>query len=119
MVKIKKIVNSFKNALNGFVFMFRREQNVKIELTAMFLVIITMIIARVQTWEAVVLVMMISSVLILETLNTALEQLINMLKPRVHPKAKILKDLMATSVLLASVASVVVGLLIFWPYIIN
>lgn len=89
----------------------------KIELIATLFVIIAMIIARVQIWEAVALTIMISAVLILETLNTALEQLINMLKPRVHPKAKILKDIMATTVFIASVAAAIVGMLIFLPYI--
>ena len=119
MVGHKKLIQSFRNAISGFVFIFRREQNMKIELIAAMLVISAMLIAPVQTWEAVVLVIMIAGVLILEVLNTALEQLINMLKPRVHPKAKVLKDLMAPSVFLASIAAAAVGLLIFWPYIYN
>ena len=89
----------------------------KIELIAAVLVIVAMIITRVQTWEAVVLTIMISAVLILEVLNTGLEQLINMLKPQVHPKARVLKDLMAAAVFLASMAAAVIGVLIFWPYI--
>ena len=89
----------------------------KIELIAAGLVIAAMIIAGVKTWEAVVLTIMISAVLILEIVNTALEQLINMLKPQVHPKARVLKDLMAAAVFLASVSAAVVGILIFWPYI--
>ena len=97
--------------------MFRREQNIRVEVAAALLVIAAMIIAQVKIWEAVVLVIMISGVLILEVLNTALEQLINMLKPRVHPKARILKDLMAGAVFLASISAAAVGILIFWPYV--
>jgi len=117
MVGHKKLAQSLRNAISGFIFIFRREQNMKIELIATILVIVAMIITRVQTWEAVVLTIMISTVLILEVLNTALEQLINMLKPQVHPKARVLKDLMAAAVFLASMAAAVVGILIFWPYI--
>ena len=117
MVGHKKLLQSFRNAYSGLVFIFRREQNMKIELIAAALVVVAMIIARVQTWEAVVLTIMISAVLILEVLNTALEQLINMLKPRVHPKARVLKDLMAAAVFLASISAAAVGILIFWPYI--
>lgn len=117
MIGHKKLAQSFCNAWRGFVFIFRREQNMKIELIAALLVIAAMVIAKVQTWEAVVLTIMISAVLILEVLNTALEQLINMLKPRIHPKARVLKDLMAAAVFLASIAAAAVGILIFWPYI--
>ncbi|MEA1926458.1 MAG: diacylglycerol kinase family protein [Patescibacteria group bacterium] len=118
MGSIKKLIKSLSHAFSGFGFILRREQNMKIELIAAALVIIAMIITQVRTWEAVVLTIMISAVLILETLNTALEQFINMLKPRVHPKAKILKDLMAAAVFLASITAAVVGILIFLPYIV-
>ena len=119
MFSIKRFFWSFAHAFNGVVFMVRKEQNMRVELLAAFFVIAAMIVAQVKTWEAVVLVIMIVGVLVLEVLNTALEQLINMLKPRVHPKARVLKDLMAAAVFLAAVSSAIVGVLIFWPYIIG
>ncbi len=116
-MKIGKLLHSFGHAIAGFKFALRKEQNFKIEVAAGIFVVATMILVGVKNWEAIVLVIMIAGVLILEILNTSLEQLVNMLKPRVHPKAKVLKDLMATAVFLAAIASTVVGILIFWPYI--
>lgn len=116
-MKVKKLFHSFGHAVNGFRFALRKEQNFRIEVLASLLVVGAMFLAGVQAWEAIVLVIMIAGVLILEVLNTSLEQLVNMLKPRVHPKARVLKDLMATSVFLAAISAAVVGILIFWPYI--
>ena len=50
-----------------------------------------------------------------EGLNTAIECAIDLASPQIHPKAKAAKDLAAGMVLIASIASVVVGLLILGP----
>jgi len=72
---------------------------------------------RVKPWETVALVLVIVSVLVLELLNTIFEHLSDILKPRLHHYINIIKDLMAAAVLLASLGAIVVGLIIFWPYL--
>jgi len=114
---MKKLTHSFQNAFRGLVYALRKEQNLRIEFFAAFLVVVAMISVGVAKWEAVVLLMVISMVIILETLNTLLERLVNFLKPRVHPQARVLKDIMAASVFLASLSSAVIGVIIFWPYL--
>lgn len=116
-MKLKKLFHSFGHAIAGFRFALRKEQNFRIEIMAALLVIAAMFLVKVKAWEAIVLTVMIFGVLVLEVLNTSLEQLVNMLKPRVHPKARVLKDLMATAVFLAAIASAIIGILVFWPYI--
>ncbi len=113
----KKIAKSFSDALKGLKYIIRKERNFKIEVFVSLVVLILMIFFSVAKWEAVILILLISLVLILETLNTTLERLVNLLKPRVHPQARILKDLMAGAVFLAALASVITGIIIFWPYI--
>jgi len=44
---------------------------------------------------------------------------VDILKPRIHPYAKLIKDLMAATVLITSIVAVVVGILIFYPYIVD
>ena len=58
-------------------------------------------------------------VLIMELINTIMERVVDILKPRVHPYVRLIKDLMAASVLLASILAVIVGLIIFIPYILK
>ncbi len=117
MLKPKRLFRSFIHAFSGFFYVLKKEQNFRVETLAAIFVIATMIVVGVEKWEAVILIMTIVSVLVLEVLNTCLERLIDILKPRIHPHAKILKDLMASAVFLVAMAAAVIGALIFWPYL--
>jgi len=55
-------------------------------------------------------------VLILELINTVVERVVDILKPRIHPYARLIKDLMAAVVLISSIVAVIVGIIIFYPY---
>ncbi len=68
-------------------------------------------------WERVILLTVILAVLVLELLNTGIERLIDLLKPRLDDYVKDVKDVMAAAVLLASFFAVVIGIVIFWPHI--
>ena len=70
---------------------------------------------RISRTDWSLLVVMIAIVSILEGLNTALEAAVDLASPRIHPLAKSAKDLAAGMVLIASLASAVLGLLILGP----
>ena len=53
--------------------------------------------------------------IILEGVNTAIEAVVDLASPEIHPLAKVAKDVGAGAVLIAAIASVTVGLLIFGP----
>ena len=74
---------------------------------------------QVYVWEWIVLLLLIFFVLLLEIVNTVIERMVDILKPRVHVYVKEIKDLMSVSVLLAAALSIIVGLLIFIPHIID
>lgn len=67
--------------------------------------------------EWLVLVLTISLVIAAEMLNTAIEKTLDLLHPQQSPKVKFIKDVAAGAVLILALASVVVGILIFWGYI--
>lgn len=56
-------------------------------------------------------------VLMAELMNTAMEVLVDLVSPDLHPKAKIIKDVAAAAVLVTALTAVVIGLLIFIPKI--
>ena len=66
-------------------------------------------------WIAVVCA--IGIVIVSEILNTAIEKLTDMVSPEIHPKAKVVKDLAAGAVLMASIVAAVIGLIVFLPKI--
>lgn len=54
-----------------------------------------------------------------EALNTALEFLTDLASPDFHPLAAKAKDIAAGGVLVTAMGSVVIGILIFGPYLMN
>mgnify|MGYP003963063213 FL=1 len=71
---------------------------------------------QIKLWQWSLIVLMIAGVLILEMLNTVFERLLDLFKPRLHSYVKEVKDIMSAIVLVASIASVIIALLIFVPY---
>jgi len=58
-------------------------------------------------------------IFVLELINSVLERLVDVLKPRLHPYVESIKDMMATVVLIFSIGAILIGLLIFTPYFVN
>jgi diacylglycerol kinase len=109
------IVKSFGFAFAGLWFLLRTQRNARIH------VVVGAIACALAAWlgisrvEWAVLVFTIALVIILEGLNTAVEAAIDLASPDIHPLAKAAKDLAAGMVLVATIASVAVGLLILGP----
>ncbi len=66
-----------------------------------------------RDWAVIILT--ISMVWTAEFLNTALEAVVDLASPQQHPLARVGKDVGAAAVMIAAVASVIVGLLILGP----
>jgi diacylglycerol kinase len=58
-------------------------------------------------------------VLSLELINTAAERLCDLVHPGQHPVIRIIKDVMAGAVLITACISVIIGCIIFLPYILS
>ena len=114
--KIENFFRSFKYAVRGLKFVWQ-EQNFRIQFTMAVAVIFLMYYLGLTRLEKVAVIIVIMSVLVLESLNTIFEHLSDLLKPRLHDYILIIKDIMAAIVLLASVGAIIIGLMIFWPYI--
>ena len=117
MTRIKEFFKSFRHALRGLRYAIKNEKNFQNELVIAFLAIIAMFYFRVTRPEVIVTSTMIMAVMVMEMLNTIVERIIDILKPGIHPYARLIKDLMAASVLLVSLLALIIGLIIFIPYI--
>lgn len=98
---------------------FNSELNIRIQLAAAFFVFIAAAIFGVSRLELVALIFAVALVIILELINTAMEYLLDLLKPRINRHVLLAKDVSAAAVAAASVASIFIGLIIFWPYFQN
>ncbi len=107
---------SMKCAWRGLKYVFDHEKNLRMELVIASLTAFLMVVFAVKSWEAIVLFLMIIWVITTELINTALERVVDIIKPRFHPYARLIKDIMAAVVLISAIASIIIAVLIFWPY---
>ncbi|MFS0672845.1 diacylglycerol kinase family protein [Ornithinibacillus sp. 179-J 7C1 HS] len=113
----KKKQIGFTFALNGIKEVMKSERNFRLHIISTLLVIIAGIYFDIETIEWVAVFTVIGLVITTEILNTAVEEIINYVKPEIHPAAKKIKDMAAGSVLIASITALVVGFIIFVPKI--
>lgn len=116
---MKKLLKSFRYALRGIAYTFRHERNFQIECFVALVVFCLSLWFPLDTFERALLFLTVMLVLGMELVNTALERVMDILKPRVHPYAKVVKDVMAGAVLLLSSGAVFIGILIFLPYLLG
>jgi len=117
MDNFKKLFKSFKYAFRGLKYVTKNEQNFQLEILGGVFVIILMYLFPTRSLEKIALFIVIFAVLVIELINTIFERVVDMLKPRMHPYAQLVKDIMAAAVLISSIGAVIVGIIIFYPYI--
>ena len=73
------------------------------------------LVLKLSSYEFVDLILIISLVLILELLNTAIESIVDLVSPEIRAEAKVAKDVSAAAVLIASIGSILIAAFIFLP----
>lgn len=106
---------TFKYALAGVLYVLRTQRNMRVHLAAVFLVLGVGSFLHLSGMEWVAISLSVFLVLAAEMFNTAIEAVVDLCSPQVHPLAKVAKDVAAGAVLLAAVNALVVGYLIIWP----
>jgi undecaprenol kinase len=117
MFSLSRLTRSFRYAGRGLKYVFLEEQNFRIQIIIGLIVLILALYFNVKVWEGVALLLVIMMVLVLELINSVFERIIDVLKPRMHPYVEVVKDIMSATVLLASISAIIVGILIFYPYL--
>lgn len=117
-VKTKKIINSFKYAIQGFLMSFKKERNMKIHFFIMIAVIIAGFLLKISKIEWIICIILFGMVIGGEMFNTAIETTVDIAMPFKNHKAKVAKDVSAGAVLILAITSVIVGCMIFIPKII-
>lgn len=118
-MKFKRFIQSFKDAAKGMVYTFTHGQNFRVQVAVAIFVVILMFALSLSKYEIIILCLMITLVLLLELLNTAVEKMLDLLKPRMSLHVETVKHIMAAMVLLASLAAVIIGVVILLPPLIE
>lgn len=112
---VRSRVTSFKNALIGWWHVIKTQQNAWIHALATVSVILAAFWLRISLRDWAVLIIAIAMVWMAEFLNTALEIVVDLASPDLHPLARVGKDVGAASVLISAASAVIIGVLILGP----
>ena len=112
-----RFLTSSGHALRGIAVAVRHERHVRVELVALVVALLLGWWFRLQPWEWTAILLVSGFVLVVELVNSAVEYLLDLLKPRLHDYARDVKDVLAGAVFLAAFVAVVVGCIIFLPYL--
>src|SRR5258708_11375194 len=111
----KSRLSSLRYALAGWLYVLRYQKNIRIQIVATVLVFAVGLWLGLHPLDWAILIIMITLNWMAEFTNAALEAVVNLASPEIHPMARVCKDVAAASALLAAVAAVSVGALVIGP----
>ena len=117
MLKQPPFIKSIQYALRGLAVAYKAERSFRFQVLAAILVIVVVFIFPLQTWERSVLLLVAMSVLVLELLNSSVERMVDLVKPRLHEYVADIKDIMAGAVLLAALFALLLAVIILGPHV--
>lgn len=115
----KRLIDSFRYAFYGICEAYKGEQNLKIHTVFAILVVFAGFILKISYVEWLVCLVLIGLVLMAEFFNTAIEYVVDLASPDIHPLAKLAKDTASAGVLMMAIISAIIGLIIFVPKVIE
>ena len=112
-------IRSIKFALEGILLVLKSQQNAWIHFVATASVVLGGLIFEITATQWAIIILAIAIVWVAEALNTAFELLCDVTNPEFHPVVKKAKDVSAGAVLISAVGAVIVGLIVFIPYVLS
>ncbi len=116
-----KVFHSFQFAFLGLKYMLE-ERNFRVHIIFMCIAVVLGVVFSITQLEWLAVIGSIGIVLVAETLNTAIEEAMNLhtsVHPETYPRAGKPKDIGAAGVLLAAGTAICVGCIVFIPYLLQ
>ena len=114
---MKNRIASFKFAFNGIRLMFKNGPNFIIQLIIAIITICAGFYFKINPHDWTIILICIGGVLAAELFNTAIEKMVDYLSPEKNKYAGEIKDLAAGAVLLFAITTAIIGIIIFYPYV--
>lgn len=115
---LRKKWRNFVLAITAIGYVWREEFSFRLQVAAGVVTFALALYFRISPIEWMFVIMMSGAVLATEALNTAIEEICDALIAEHHPKVGRIKDIGALASALIGLAALVIGLIIFIPYII-
>lgn len=116
---MQKFIRGFGYAFAGLAYVFKTQLNFKVHCCALILTTLLGFCLDLSVSDWMWILLACGLVLMAELFNTALEVLVDLVSPEIHPKAKIIKDVSAAAVLIAALIALGIGLFVFIPKLIQ
>ena len=116
---VRAVLKSFRPAIRGILISSSIGRNIKVHYIAAVAAIIGGLYFDITKMEFLILLVVIMQVICLEMVNTAIEKTVDLVTDDYHIYAKIAKDVAAGAVLMAAIFSVIIGGIIFFPYLLK
>jgi len=113
------ILRSQQHAIDGILSIVKYERNFRIQMVVAVLVILLAILLRISHTDWVAVGFLIAIVLISEAFNSVIEALCDTISQEYRVNIKYAKDVSAGAVLVSAILSVILGTIIFLPYILD
>lgn len=117
MINLLRLKNSFVYAMRGIGELFRGQQNFRIEVIVAVIVIAVAYWLQLRVVEKAILALVILLVLAAEATNSVLENVLDGVNKEINSHFRIAKDMMAGLTLIMAIGAVIVGVMIFYPYL--
>ena len=117
--KKNPLTKSFGYAFDGIWTGIRNERNMKIHCIAAIFVTLAGTLFHITAVQWCICLLLFALVISLELVNTDVEAAVDLVTEEKKPLAKIAKDTAAGAVLFAAIVSVIIGCIIFLPYVLE
>lgn len=114
-----EFMRSFVHAWRGLRLAFKSERSFRVQAFIGLLVAGVAMMMPLPWWQRISLLIVTTFVLVLELVNSCIERLVDLTRPRLDEQAKDVKDLMAGAVFVTSIAAAAVGLVILGPVVLS
>lgn len=116
---MKKFLKSLGHAINGIWSGIADQRNLKVQMAIAAIVIGAGFYLGITTTEWCIILICIALVVGLEMINSAIENLVDLVTLERNPLAGRIKDIAAGAVLMVSIIAVIIGIIIFRKYLMD
>lgn len=114
---LNKRIKSVGYASKGAYQLISTEASIKVQLVIAIIMTIAGFYFQISITEWIIQVLAIGLVISIEGINTAIEAILDFIHPERNDKIGFIKDISAGAVFIASIAAIIVGLIIYLPKI--
>ena len=111
----KNFFSSVRYSIEGFFAALKHEPSFREDLIFAVLLVPLAIILPINAVSTALMIASLILILIVELLNSAIEWVIDYIRPEIHPLAKRIKDMASAAVFLSYINCIVIWTILLWP----